>query len=39
MIPPAPAMKPEIMKTLTRIRLTAMPARRAASGLPPMAKM
>ena len=36
-IPPRPAMKPEIMKTMIRIRLTLMPARRAASALPPTA--
>ena len=37
MIPPAPAMKPMIMKTAMRMRSTLMPARRAASGLPPTA--
>ena len=37
MIPPAPAMKPLIMKTAIRTRSTSMPARRAASALPPTA--
>ncbi len=36
-MPPSPAMKPEIMKTRIRIRVTLMPARRAASALPPTA--
>ncbi len=36
-MPPTPAMKPEIMKTMIRIRATLMPARRAASALPPTA--
>jgi hypothetical protein len=36
-IPPSPAMKPEIMKTMIRIRGTLIPARRAASALPPTA--
>ena len=37
MIPPTPAMKPEIMNTWIRIRSMLMPARRAASGFPPTA--
>ena len=37
MIPPAPAMKLPIMKTVMRTRSTSMPARRAASALPPTA--
>ena len=32
-----PAMTPEIMKTMMRTRATLMPARRAASALPPTA--
>ncbi len=36
-IPPTPAMKPPIMKTAIFTRSTLMPARRAASGLPPTA--
>ena len=36
-IPPSAAIVPEIMKTMIRIRATLMPARRAASGLPPTA--
>ena len=37
MIPPTPAMKLPIMKTAMRTRSTSMPARRAASALPPTA--
>ena len=37
MMPPTPAMAPEIMKTRIRIRGTLMPARRAASAFPPTA--
>ena len=36
-MPPTPAISPEIMKTRIRIRATLMPARRAASALPPTA--
>ncbi len=39
MIPPAAAIDEAIMNTITRTRLTLMPARRAASALPPTAKM
>ena len=37
MIPPTPAMNPLIMNTAIRTRSTLMPARRAASALPPTA--
>ena len=37
MIPPTPAMNPAIMNTTIRTRSTLMPARRAASALPPTA--
>ena len=37
MMPPIPAVAPEIMNTSTRMRGTLMPARRAASALPPTA--
>ena len=37
MMPPTPAMTAEIMKTMIRMRGTLMPARRAASALPPTA--
>ena len=37
MMPPIPAVAPEIMKTRMRMRGTLMPARRAASALPPTA--
>ena len=36
-MPPSPDMQPEIMKTRIRIRATLIPARRAASALPPTA--
>ena len=35
--PPSPAIAPEIMKTMILTRATLMPARRAASALPPTA--
>ena len=37
MIPPTAAIAPEIMKTKIRISFTLIPARRAASALPPTA--
>ncbi len=37
MMPPTAAMKPDSTNTEMRIRSTAIPARRAASGLPPTA--
>ena len=37
-MPPIAAIEPEIVKTATRTRLTRIPARRAASALPPTAK-
>ena len=39
MIPPIAAIVDAIMNTITRTRFTLMPARRAASALPPTAKM
>ena len=39
MMPPTAAIDDAIMNTSTRIRLTLIPARRAASSLPPTAKM
>ena len=36
-IPPIAAIAPEIAKTMTRMRETLIPARRAASAFPPMA--
>ena len=39
MIPPIAAIVPAITNTATRTRVTLMPARRAASELPPTAKM
>src|SRR5215217_2201716 len=39
MMPPMAAMVEATMKTITRTRVTLMPARRAASALPPTAKM
>ena len=39
MIPPTAAIVEAIMNTITRTRSTWMPARRAASALPPTAKM
>ena len=39
MIPPIAAIVEAIMNTITRTRSTWMPARRAASALPPTAKM
>ncbi len=38
MMPPIAAIEPAIVKTATRTPLTRMPARRAASSLPPTAK-
>ena len=37
MTPPTPAMNPPIMNTAIRTRSTLIPARRAASALPPTA--
>ena len=37
MIPPAAAISDASMKTIVRIRSTLIPARRAASALPPIA--
>jgi hypothetical protein len=37
MMPPAPAVSEQSMNAITRIRVTLMPARRAASALPPIA--
>jgi hypothetical protein len=37
MMPPIAAIAPEIMNTMMRMRGTLMPARRAASALPPTA--
>ena len=39
MIPPIAAIVDEMTNTITRTRVTLMPARRAASALPPTAKM